>query len=187
MRLFIGGVNASGKSTILKKVANLSGYQTLHGAGLLMEHLNCSGDYEVLRSFSDEEKSIAYTQVIEKLCKEQDNFLLDSHYLTLIRGRVTNMTTDRLKDFDSLVLISAPLETVWNRIQSSPRDRALFPDSIPYEEAKKLLANYQLQTQEEFNRAVKEYNLPGIHIENDTADPGKATEELHSFIRSLER
>lgn len=187
MRICIGGVNASGKSTILKKVADLSGYQILHGAGLLMEHLNCPGDYEKLRSFSAEEKDEAYTKVVERLCKEKDNFLLDSHYLTLIRGEITNMTTDRLRNFDVLVLISTPLEILWERIHNDPRDRALFPVTASLEESKEILEKYQQQTLKEFNRAVKEYNVPGIHIQNDTENPEKAALQLHNFIESLKK
>ena len=187
MRIFVGGVNASGKSTILKKVSDMNGYQTLHGAGLLMEQLNCSADYEKLRAFSAEEKDVAYTTVVEKICKEKDSFLLDSHYLTLIRGKVTNMTTDRLKNFDALVLISTPIEVLWKRIQNDPRERALFPENSSAEDAKKLLANYQVQTLEEFKRAVKEYDLTGIHIQNDTDNPGVGALELHNFILELKK
>lgn len=182
MRIFIGGVNASGKSTILKKVADISGYPVLHGAGLLMEQLNCSGDYEKLRAISAEEKGKAYTQVVEKLCAKENNFLLDSHYLTLIRGEVTNMTSDRLKNFDLLVLISTPIEILWKRLQSDPRDRALFPIDAPPEVAKKILEDYQMETLKAFDRAVKEYDVPGIHIHNDENNVEKAVKELYNLI-----
>ena len=114
------------------------------------------------------------------------DFLLDAHYLGLVRGKVDRVTDSWLKDFDMLVLISAPLDEVWGRIQSDAkgRDRALFPAGISEEKMKKTLSKYQEQTSEEFKRLADLYNKPRVEIINKENKMEESAEQLAFFIKS---
>lgn len=167
MKIFVGGVNASGKTTLLKRISQETGYTLVHGAGLLMGHLGCSNDYEKLRQCSDTEKDIAMVAVNQSLAKRKDNVLLDSHYLMLINGKVSALPHEWFRGFDAFVLVTAPLDSVWERMTQdlTSRDRALFQEEAT-EEQKEILRVYQEKTAEVFKQVQKNFAVPGIRIEN---------------------
>lgn len=75
---------------------------------------------------------------------------MDGHYLALVRGKIDKVTDNWIKNFDVFVLVSAPLEDVWNRISndSNLRDRALFPLNTFDKEKLKIIDDHQKTTQE---------------------------------------
>jgi adenylate kinase len=184
MKIYVGGVNASGKSTLLEEVSKISNYDHIRGSAGLLNHLGFNGDYEKLRALSDEESKAAYRQYLQELLEMENNFLLDAHYLSLVRGDVRTGTNDLIEKFDAFILISAPLETVWHRIStdSSKRDRAMFPSEMNTVEMKKMLAEYQQQTKDEFLRLAKLYKKPYLEVVNEQDHLDNAAVTLLEFI-----
>lgn len=187
MKIFVGGVNASGKSSLLHRVSESSKYPLIHAAGVLMDYLKCSHDYETLRGFSQEERNVALDAVMRKLCLNESSFLVDGHYLTLVRGKTTKVTGPWLQEFDGLILISASLDTVWKRIRiDAERDRALFSKESSESEARKIFSVYLDETEKEFFFLKNKYGLPGIHVLNDEIGFDNATMLVQKFISDLE-
>lgn len=185
MKIYVGGVNAVGKSTLLKRVAEQIGYQYIHATTGLLESLGFEKDYEKLRALKQEERDVKYREYIESLLNNKNqNFLLDAHYLGLVRGKVDRVTGSWLKYFDLFVLVSAPVDDVWRRIEndSKLRDRALFPVGISEVQMKDMLSNYQQQTFEEFKRLAKLYNKPCMEIVNEENMLEVSVRRLISFI-----
>jgi adenylate kinase len=186
MKIYAGGVNAVGKSTLLKEAAKKLDYEYVHGTTGLLNFLGFDKDYEKLRALKQEERDIKYRKYIENLLESGgQNFLLDAHYLGLVRGKVDRVTDSWLKDFDAFVLISASLEDVWKRIESDSktRDRALFPADMPEAEMKHLLSEYQKQTSDEFKRLAELYKKPFVEILNEENKLGAGVQQLISFVQ----
>jgi adenylate kinase len=184
MKIYVGGVNAVGKSTLLKETAGKLGYQYIHATTGLLDSLGFEKDYEKLRALTQEERDMKYREYIETLLGNKDqNFLLDAHYLGLVRGKVDRVTDSWLKDFDMFVLVSAPLDDIWGRIKKdSMRDRALFPAGASEVEMKNMLSQYQKQMSEEFERLAKSYGKPHVEIANEENKLEASIRQLTSFI-----
>lgn len=190
MRIYVGGVNAVGKSSLLKETAKKIGYEYIHATSGLLNHLGFEKDYEKLRALKQEERDIKYREYIEDLLSNKDrNFLLDAHYLGLVRGKVDQVTSSWLQNFDTFILISAPLNDVWNRIllDSKIRDRALFPAGSSEQEMRAILAKYQKQTSKEFKRLGKFYKKPHVEILNKENKLKEGIDQLISFINNQEQ
>jgi len=187
MKIYVGGVNASGKTTLLKNVSELTRYPVLHGASLLMEYLGCPNDYDRLRQFTDSEKDIAMCAVNTEIAKRKENCLLDSHYLMLIKGEISALPLEWFRGFDLFVLISTPTDVLWSRISADEgsRDRQLFREGSKEEERKQLLESFGLRTEHEFDRVRNVYGVPGLHIRNNGKDVNSATQEIVNHIHQL--
>lgn len=189
MKIYVGGINAVGKSTLLKEAAERLGYRYIHATTGLLDSLGFGKDYEKLRALTQRERDIKLGEYIRDLLHDRGSrFLLDGHYLGLVRGEVNRLTDSWLKDFDMLVLVSAPLGDIWRRIESDSktRDRALFPADISEEEKKEMLLRYQKQTAEEFGRLAKLYEKPHVEILNEENRLKESVQRLVSFIETRE-
>lgn len=185
MKIYVGGVNAVGKSTLLKEVAKKLGYNYTHATTGLLDYLGFGKDYEKLRAVTQEKRDLEYAKYIDRLLHDRDqDLLLDAHYLGLVRGKVDQVTGPWIKEFDLLVLISAPLDDVWRRIKndSKLRDRALFPADMSEVEMKSMLSRYQEQTSEEFKRLSKLNKKPSLEIVNEENELEASVQKLASFI-----
>lgn len=187
MKIYVGGANAVGKSTILKATANTLGIPYYHGTTLFLKHLGFDGNYEKLRALTQEQRNDKLDEFLDIFIREQEgkSFLFDSHYLNIVRGETNKVSRPWLKDFDILVLVTAPAEDVWQRIttDSSVRDRALFPKDISEKEAKEMLQKYLQDTKEEFTRLTKLYNKPSVEIINIQNRIDEAVDRLVDFIK----
>lgn len=187
MKIYVGGINAVGKSSIAKEAADRLGYRYVHATTGLLEHLGFGKDYEKLRALTQQERDAAYREFIESLFKnEEDSFLLDGHYLGLVRGEIDCITDDWIKNFDMFVLIHAPIEDVWKRLvaDSATRDRALFADGLFSEENKIFLKDYQDQTEKEFEKLMGLYEKNGVKILNEEGKKDGAVDVLVGFVRT---
>lgn len=173
-----------GKSSLLKEAASKLGYEYIHATSGLLQHLGFGKDYEKLRALSQKERDVRYVEYIEAIVSSEKDFLLDAHYLGLVRGKVDKVSGPWLEKFDVCVLVSAPLDDVWNRIlaDSRVRDRALFSAGMSEIEMKKMLAAYQLQTKDEFDRLVSTYKKPNIEIYNEQGKMDEAVARLTDFV-----
>lgn len=188
MRIYVGGVNAVGKSTLLKKVSERLGYEYVHVTTGLMQHLGIPGDYEKLRALTQKERDDGLRQYLTELLQDEQkkDVILDTHYLCLVRGKIERVTDEWLRLADVLVLVSAPLDDVWNRIAADLkiRDRALFPAGVSEEEMKEMLALYQTQTHDEFKRLATLYAKPHSEIVNKQNKLEEAVGDFVGFVLS---
>ncbi len=186
MKVYVGGINGSGKTTILKEVAKQLGFEYISTSKLMMEMLGHPGDYEYLRSIPGDEQMEIREKMFNDLALDEDrNLIVDSHYLNLIRGKTNIITRDAIKKFDILVLISAPIDQIWKRVcaDETTRDRALFPESFSGEESFEVLTQYQEDTRQEFIRLAKLHQKKNIEIINVDGKLEKAVKELVDFIK----
>lgn len=186
MKIYVGGINGAGKTTISKETAERLGFEYISTSKLMMEKIGRPSDYEYLRSIPGDEQMEIREEMFNELASQKDrNIIADSHYLNLIRGKVNVITRDAIKKFDILVLISAPIEQIWNRIYKDheARDRALFPEGFSEEESFQMLANYQEETRQEFHRLAGLHQKKSIEIINSDGELESSVEELVDFLK----
>lgn len=188
MKIYIGGVNAVGKSTIAKEVAKELGIDYFHVTTSFLNYLGFNGDYEKLRALTQEQRNQKLDDFFEVFKKEigDKSFIFDSHYLNIVRGEVNNVSRPWIRDFDVLVLISAPTDDVWNRIKkdSLSRDRALFPKNIQDDDSKKVLTQYILDTRKEFNSLATNLGKPNLEVLNIDGKKEETVFQLINFIKN---
>jgi adenylate kinase len=179
MRYFLAGVNGSGKTTFLKKLAEIRpDIETIKGSQSLMEFLGIPGDYEALRALPKDYAQQKLDEMLEKLLETKENFIFDAHYLNLVRGEVKKVISPVIGKFDALLLRQVPTEIILERIKAdhSIRDRALFPEGLNEEEQFKMLNDYVNQYGELHEDLALEYNLPAKIL------TGEVDEAVQSFL-----
>jgi len=182
MKIYLGGVNAVGKTTVAKETAKKLGISYIHATKGLMDYLGISNDYEKLRALTQEERDTALGVYVESLLSIGDSFLLDGHYLGLVRGEVNRITGSWITGFDRLILVSASTDDVWNRINNDERDRSLFPKNLSETEIKDMLKIYQYDTGNEFRRLGEIYDKKGFEVLNSENNLDEAVKNLVEYI-----
>lgn len=188
MRIFLGGVNGSGKTTLLNKIKEARPeIEVIKGSQLLMDFLGISGDYEALRALPHDYGMERLEELMNSLTAEKTSFILDSHYLNLVRGQIKSVTGPFIKNFNALFLLRARPEIIMERISADGhlRDRALFPDNINDEEKICMLSSYMKQYEEELRKVSHEYSLNSCIIDTDEKNPDQVRDEFLSFVDNI--
>lgn len=189
MNIFVGGVNGSGKTTILDLVRVLRpDWVVTKSSQAFMDWLGFPNDYVRLQQLDRDERDTKLAEFMRTIItrgRQTTLQLLDSHYLNLKRGRTEQVTGPWLKDFDALVLISTPASSIIDRLRGTDRfqDRALFPEDFQADQQSTLLQEYVHETEKEFSRLASMLKLPHIKIEN--SEKAHAADQLVQFIESL--
>lgn len=188
MKVFVGGINGAGKTTICDLAAQKLGIKHIKGSALLMDYLGSTGDYEKLRALSRAQQEHSWNTCAEALLSDEykESFLLDAHYLSLNRGKINAKVGDWIKKFDALILISAPIENIVKRIEmdTTKRDRALFSEKSEENEVKNL-HEHQKVTRDEFLRILEISKKPGIEIINYENKLDKSVSTLVGFLKGI--
>lgn len=189
MNIFVGGVNGSGKSTILELVsASRSDWIVTKSSQAFMEWLGFPGDHPRLQQLNPDERNAKlaeFMHLVTERGRETSCQLLDSHYLNLKRGKTEHVTGPWLKKFDALVLISTPASTIVDRVRDSERfrHRALYREGTPANQQLSLLQEYIKATEKAFFSLAQQFHLPHIKIEN--FDKNQAANDLTTFVEGL--
>lgn len=186
MNIFLGGVNGAGKTTILHAVQQLRPtWSYVKTSKAFMEYLGFPGDYDKLRALDPVVRRQSLADLMEEIIKtgqKTECQIVDSHYLNLTYGKIETRTGPWLAGFDALVLITAPVDTIIERLKQDGhlRDRALFSVDTPQEEERGILETYIEETEKEFYRLADQFGLPASQIEN--IDKETSARQLIDFI-----
>lgn len=171
MHYFVVGANASGKTSLLKVVSERTGIPYVHGTTELMRRMAIEGDYDQLRSINQDNVLEQWGITAEEILQRygSNSFLLDSHILHLIHGKVFHRDGPWIAKFDALVLVTAPVDQMLQRILADEnRDRVLFEPGTDEVTKRAILVDYKAQTSTLFHELVTKYSLPSTEIENAT-------------------
>ncbi len=184
MMFLFGGVNAAGKTTLLKHLASSGEFEYIHLTSALLRHMGLS-TYDELRRFPQDYNRRKLSEVIRMLASatEPRPRLLDGHYLNLRHGRVSRICDGWVQELSGLVLVQTPTPVILERLHADARDRALFGRTTPPREYETRLEQYSNQVQEEFERLASRYQRPNIIISGLNFD--QAAADFRVFYTSL--
>jgi adenylate kinase family enzyme len=190
MKYFLGGFNGCGKTTLVKNIhAAFPSFQVMRGSMALMDAFGIPGDYEALRNISQKEKIAKLGSFLKPIFESPGNFILDSHYVNIIRGNLEKNTGDWIGNFDALLFISVSPETVLKRIQKDQhhRDRDLFPPHTKEKDYLEILRMYIHEYEEYFQRLVSGYRFEHKVLNGDVSEQNVFKEFLfyHSQFKGL--
>lgn len=183
---FVGGINGSGKSTVLKEIsAKDERFEVIHGSKYLMEYLGIEkGDYETLRSTPDDTKEKAKENIAKEISSRKDPskiVLFDAHYIKIHNGKISNAIEGNwIALFEKLFFIKSDAKTILSRIENDPRDRKLFSSQCSTEKEKlAFLSKCSDLSLSVMKEAGKKIGVPTFNIENED---GKIEKCVESFL-----
>ena len=191
MNIFVGGVNGIGKSTILRRVAQIDKrFEVVHYSGAVMQQLGLNpSDYEAFHKVDMIRCNQATAEVMSGLISRQTAKIrfIDGHYLAIREGEIFRLAGDWVAGLDGLVLVAAELAVAWERLQIDGRwqSRRIFtPDATPSEAQTELARNLE-QTSQEFERWSEQYQKDHFVLTHNDDDAERATRQLINFCDTV--
>jgi adenylate kinase len=186
MKIFLGGVNGVGKTTLIAKIKEAKpSLIVVDGSKAFMDWLGFRDDYEKLRAMDNETANQKLTEFITELVEKYElmDFILSSHYLNMVRGEVKDvMMGDWPNHFDQFILLTADPAQIYRRINNDSRDRAL----VSYETENEMIQAVKLymdQTLEHAQAKTAQYQKPLKIITNNDGDLDKAALEVLDLLK----
>lgn len=189
--IFVGGINSSGKSTILKKIADKE-IVYISGSSYFMKWLGIKMmDYSKLQSLSDKKalcelgKMMRYLVEKEKFKNGTKIVCIDAHYLNIKNGEAKAYVGNWLRLMDGLVLIrSSPknmLKWMEQDLEKNGRERNLFKHHSTRREKLAQLSLFIGENIRLFKKLSLLYKKPNKII-NNTTEVCNAVKSLKLFI-----
>lgn len=193
---FVGGINGTGKTTVLAEVKKLnSNLEVIKGSAAFMQWLGLPpGDYDSLRGLSANHKDQEFAKLIlataDRVKEQKATTLVDAHYINIIEGSIADCTGDWMGKFDALFVITANYQAVFDRIcqdeELSKRNRSLFPKGADTNFKKKLITQYLEATDILARKLSKKHRVPYFRLENNQQAIDTA-QEFSQIIHDLKR
>ena len=181
---YFGGLNGSGKSTLVDKIAETdNGFEAVHSSRELMKWLGVERDYEAMRRMDQDEVLRQFARFIDQRLTDagDKSLLFDTHYLSLVRGKWIDRTGEWIARFAAVILVTAPLADIWQRIQSGERNRALFPDEMPNNRRLGLFKTYAEAYEDKFFDTASFFGIPYLIINNPNGRLNEAADRFLDF------
>ncbi len=187
---FVGGVNASGKSTFVKTLClGQAGWHPVSGSQELMSWLKLlPGDYQSLRKLPRAFTVSSYSSLVRDLIERKragnntNALVFNSHYLDLVEGySYATIDEECWNEFDGLVLLTAAIETILHRIEKDERARGLFPPAATLDEKKGILQEHIAKSRDLFETMADRYGIPKLVITNEDGELEDAVAKFNKF------
>ncbi|HJP96537.1 MAG TPA: ATP-binding protein [Candidatus Saccharimonadales bacterium] len=178
MKIFLGGINGVGKTTVLRQLGlRLPHIKIILGSKSYMHFLGLvPNDYEGLRSLPEKEHQVKLRKFIKKHIRgasKQQTFIFDGHFVVFDQGSAPiTKVADWIKDFDLMILLEASPSDIYNRVfydqKNNIRQRSYMIDDkeLAIDVIQKRL-NY---TRNVANRSSEWFNVPLLVVSNDEID-----------------
>lgn len=115
MKIFLGGINGAGKTTILHRVELLSpNIKIAHGSREYMRFLGLKpNSYDRLRALPEAEHKVMLSNFITsslQTVSSSETFIFDGHFVVFDQGESPIIKiSDWIKKFDVMVLVEAEI------------------------------------------------------------------------------
>lgn len=179
-KIFVGGINGCGKSTILDNLYKIKkDVEVVHGSKHFMKWLGIkNGDYKKLESLSTSFKNREINKMIRSLFKNPPSkakwIFLDAHYLRIHNGKITKAVGDWISLFDGLFVFVARPEEILRRIDTDivrkNRSKSMFSENLTEVDKSdriKELKKFLMETVEEVKHLSNKFKIPYFIIDNN--------------------
>lgn len=192
--IFVGGINGSGKSTILDFVEKKRrDIQVIPGSTVFMKWLGIRNrDYEKLQSLPDvlalrELKKMMEFLVLKKgFARGIKVVLIDAHFVNIREGKAQKWVADWLGLMHGLILVKASAREILYRIErDTVRERGIFPKSSTRGQKIKLIAFFTKESEHVFKQYAKRHKVPKIIVRNERGRTAVATKAVLSFLKRI--
>ena len=193
---FVGGVNGSGKTTVLHLISEKKPeFHVIKGSEYFMKWLGIKRrNYGQLQSLPDRKTLLELGRMMRYLLKEKKYsnnkkiVLIDAHFTNIRNGKTEEWISDWLSLVNGLVLIKAKPAEILKRIRidnkkKTKRQRNLFPTNASYKEKIKFLQLFNKKSEHTFRKCVKIYKKQHKILLNKE---NCATETAKALINFLE-
>ncbi|MEK7113216.1 MAG: AAA family ATPase [Patescibacteria group bacterium] len=195
--IFVGGINGSGKTTILNLVAaSNKEVSVIKGSKIFMKWLGIKrGNYKKLQSLPDkkvlmeQEKMIHYLVKKRRFGRSKKIVLIDAHYVNIREERVQGWVGDWLSMMSGLALIKASPTDILRRIEydenESIRKRSVFAIHTNNKHKLKLVGVFNRKSDRVFRKFARMYNKPNKVFINKKGQSGRVAKRLNEFLASI--
>jgi len=190
--IFVGGINSSGKSAILRRIASRK-IACVSGSAYFMKWLKIkNGDYSKLQSLPDKKvlselgKMMRYLVLQEKFGISTEAVCVDAHYLNIRNGKAQPWVGEWLSLMDGMVFVRSSPAYVLKRMkkdeQRTGRMRNVFKRGSSRREELEQLRLFTEKNNLLFKKLLLIYNKPSVIITNNKRGVSAAAQELKLFI-----
>lgn len=190
--IFVGGINSSGKTSILKYISR-GKIAYVSGSSYLMKWLGIKkGDYKKLQSLPDKNAKSELGKMVRYLTKEKTFHknkkivCIDAHYMNIRDGRTQAWVGKWLSCVDGLILIKSSPASILKRIEKDEkrmgRERNLFKPGSTWEEKIEQLRSFIEKNNLFFEKLTVLHSKPYKIIVNNKRGYFDAARTLKSFI-----
>jgi|GEM_PF-1766176 adenylate kinase len=190
--IFVGGINSSGKSTILKRIASKK-IACISGSAYFMKWLKIkNGDYSKLQSLPDKKvlselgKMMRYIVRQEKFGIGTEAVCIDAHYLNIRNGKAQPWVGRWLSLMDGIVFVRSSPVHILKRMKKDEkrtgRIRNVFKQGSSRREEFEQLRSFTEKNDLLFKKLLLMYNKPSAIITNNKRGVSVAAQRLKLFI-----
>lgn len=190
--LFVGGVNGSGKSTVLSLLARKNKFaEVVRGSSFFMNWLGIRDkNYKKLRTLPDrfvlreQEKMIDFLVHRKHFKKEVVAVFLDAHFVNIRKGKAQEWIGDWFRFFDGAVLVEATSSEILTRMEKdSERDRDIFPFRVAQNQKPGFIALFLKESEYVFKKYTDKHGIPCIIVKNNQGKIYKSSAKITSFLK----
>jgi adenylate kinase len=174
--IFLGGINGTGKTTLISELGKNDKFRVLYGSDLLMEKLGISkGDYDSLRMLSRERIQKALNKMLKDLLSppsDKQYLVFTGHYIDFHEGRLERNVGEWISQFDTLVHLVAEPKIIAKRIGTDNKDRKNLPKGLNDSEKLQYLKNCQDMSLKEMKNISEKYDISTVILKNNAEVQG---------------
>lgn len=193
----MGGINGSGKTTVLSSIiANNKEIGFIKGSEFFMKWLGVKkGDYKKLQSLPDkdvlkrQEEMIRYIINKKTFGKSKKIVIIDAHFINIRNGKAQEWVGDRISIMDVLLLIKANPADILRRIEldekESVRNRNIFPVCADRKRKINLIKIFTGKNEHIFKKYARMYNKQNAIFLNKNGQSAKTAKRINKFLESI--
>ncbi|MEK7163042.1 MAG: AAA family ATPase [Patescibacteria group bacterium] len=198
-KIFLGGINSSGKTSLLDAlVFNNCGVDVCYGSKEFINWLGLKqGDYESLEQLQDDYKNQELSKMVQFLINQinnninHDKWIFSGHLGRIKETNIVSAIGNWISNFNLIVLLTAEPEILINRIKHDfafgirKRDKLMELIDLSKDPIE-IFSEFVKQTEKIAEQIASIYEIPLLKLNSSEFDPSQLSIKLLNYIRISE-